>query len=149
MIVATLSPGPFKEASRTASVLLGAFSRRLIVDCEAGAPLGIAAPGKTPTEIVATLNRETNIILADPKIRFRLKIQPRRLRRLKHVVPKGGIMARPLQKTTNGKLYTRPLEIEAAEHLGKHVKHPNVIHRIQIRRDRSGAGSFLANGCEI
>jgi tripartite-type tricarboxylate transporter receptor subunit TctC len=39
---------------------------------EASAPLSISAPKKTPTEIVATLNRETNIILADPNMKSRL-----------------------------------------------------------------------------
>ena len=39
---------------------------------EAGTPLGIAAPKKIPNEIVATLNRETNIILADPRMKARI-----------------------------------------------------------------------------
>jgi tripartite-type tricarboxylate transporter receptor subunit TctC len=39
---------------------------------EAGIPLGIAAPKKTPNEIVTTLNRETNIILADPRMQARI-----------------------------------------------------------------------------
>jgi MotA/TolQ/ExbB proton channel family len=65
----------------------------------------------------------------------RLRIQPGWLRRPEYVVgawnpllPKGGIMARPLEKTANGKLYTRPPEIEAAtdaalaQDLGTHLR---------------------------
>ena len=39
---------------------------------EASAQFGVGAPSKTPTEIIATLNREINAGLADPKIRSRL-----------------------------------------------------------------------------
>ena len=39
---------------------------------EASAQFGVGAPSKTPPEIIATLNREINAGLADPKIRSRL-----------------------------------------------------------------------------
>ena len=39
---------------------------------EASAQFGVGAPMKTPLEIIATLNREINAGLADPKIRTRL-----------------------------------------------------------------------------
>jgi tripartite-type tricarboxylate transporter receptor subunit TctC len=39
---------------------------------EASAQFGVGAPSKTPTEIIATLNREINAGLTDPKIRTRL-----------------------------------------------------------------------------
>ena len=44
----------------------------LVPGYEASGFLGIGAPRETPAEIVATLNREINAALADPKIRARL-----------------------------------------------------------------------------
>ena len=39
---------------------------------EASGQFGVGAPRETPPEIIATLNREINAGLADPKIRSRL-----------------------------------------------------------------------------
>ena len=39
---------------------------------EASAQFGVGAPSKTPPEIIATLNREINAGLTDPKIKTRL-----------------------------------------------------------------------------
>ena len=64
LAVASAKPSPMLPDVPTLSVYLPSF--------EAGVPVGIAAPKKTSNEIVATLNREINIILADPRMKARI-----------------------------------------------------------------------------
>jgi tripartite-type tricarboxylate transporter receptor subunit TctC len=41
---------------------------------EASGWIGVGTPKNTPTEIVAKLNKEINVALADPKIRARISV---------------------------------------------------------------------------